>query len=115
MVTFDLGRVTTLRIEQSHEVLNCGDVRSRTSYNSSNCQVISSQSYCGDVRSRTSYNLSISLRCVVLSIVVTFDLGRVTTAAIASLYFFHLIVVTFDLGRVTTSKFFTSFSSSELW
>ena len=35
--------------------------------------------YCGDVRSRTSYNkLLIDVSCSVF-IVVTFDLGRVTT------------------------------------
>ena len=57
---------------------------------------------CGDVRSRTSYNSATAFAAIASLIVVTSDLGRVTT-------FFHesaeqkpFIVVTSDLGRVTT-------------
>ena len=79
VVTFDLGRVTTpktfpadrrsncgdvrsrtsyntILIKYSKQTINCGDVRSRTSYNKESINAIISSSNCGDVRSRTSYN-----------------------------------------------------------
>ena len=55
-VTFDLGRVTTTRTLRCRVRLNCGDVRSRTSYN-------------------PNHKLSVRPH----NIAVTFDLGRVTT------------------------------------
>ena len=58
VVTFDLGRVTTARATPLEGNTDCGDVRSRTSYNLSTVSIISSA-----------------------IIVVTFDLGRVTTIA----------------------------------
>ena len=36
--------------------------------------------YCGDVRSRTSYNFCTEHLAIPCEIVVTFDLGRVTTS-----------------------------------
>ena len=79
MVTFDLGRVTTNQILLKSDALDCGDVRSRTSYNTmskiKDCKLeivvtfdlgrvttdkvftVTICSHCGDVRSRTSYNL----------------------------------------------------------
>ena len=78
-MTFDLGRVTTEPKEQ---------------------RLVSKD--CGDVRSRTSYNSYLKSRLAVPKIAVTFDLGRVTTITIfSSPNLFH-IAVTFDLGRVTT-------------
>ena len=56
VVTSDLGRVTTQAQKRAHKRLNCGDVRSRT-----------------------SYNTALALVEPVLGIVVTSDLGRVTT------------------------------------
>ena len=55
-VTFDLGRVTTKQIKADLKSINCGDVRSRT-----------------------SYNINSSGATVMTQIAVTFDLGRVTT------------------------------------
>ena len=82
MVTSDLGRVTTLYLLiLLIKLKNCGDVRSRTSYNRFASRskrlaliVVTSDlgrvttrvlscccglSYCGDVRSRTSYNIQV--------------------------------------------------------
>ena len=56
MVTSDLGRVTTT----SHGF-------------------VFAWSYCGDVRSRTSYNNGENIAVIQTYIVVTSDLGRVTT------------------------------------
>ena len=78
VVTSDLGRVTTLSQTLMYCLMDCGDVRSRTSYNSTINAVITHTmivvtsdlgrvttkeyqypahlSHCGDVRSRTSYN-----------------------------------------------------------
>ena len=102
----------------------CGDVRSRTSYNSffacnslfdkivvtSDLGRVTTISislrvlwhYCGDVRSRTSYNKNLPWFSVCLIIVVTSDLGRVTTIGLLLLLKQKGIVVTSDLGRVTT-------------
>ena len=55
-MTFDLGRVTTIENVISMIEINCGDVRSRTSYNF------------------TSFSENTKAK-----IAVTFDLGRVTT------------------------------------
>ena len=49
------------------------------------------------------------MKNIIILIVVTFDLGRVTTAIPSSLNDNVLIVVTFDLGRVTTSLKLTIF------
>ena len=56
VVTSDLGRVTTNDILKNDTAIDCGDVRSRTSYN---------------LKTLSMYTSS--------SIVVTSDLGRVTT------------------------------------
>ena len=56
MVTFDLGRVTTDLVNFIMNLLDCGDVRSRTSYNITALVVAVVVVDCGDVRSRTSYN-----------------------------------------------------------
>ena len=56
VVTSDLGRVTTTFAKVGFVDENCGDVRSRT-----------------------SYNASTTLEPEALNIVVTSDLGRVTT------------------------------------
>ena len=79
-MTFDLGRVTTQTSISQRTVTDCGDVRSRTSYNIFFC-VIS----------------------LLIDIAVTFDLGRVTTWLSIFATSFLLIAVTFDLGRVTTT------------
>ena len=79
MVTSDLGRVTTVYQQIPLPLLNCGDVRSRTSYNVANSS--------GKGR---------------IKIVVTSDLGRVTTVNLSLVEFDEEIVVTSDLGRVTT-------------
>ena len=79
-VTFDLGRVTTSHSKPSANfAVNCGDVRSRTSYNYSRLKIEAHTLNCGDVRSRTSYNFIVQLRINLSHIAVTFDLGRVTT------------------------------------
>ena len=57
---------------------------------------------CGDVRSRTSYNNLTRTPVNALIIVVTSDLGRVTTIYYKCLLNASKIVVTSDLGRVTT-------------
>ena len=90
VVTFDLGRVTTA-------VLADSDMFS---------------SNCGDVRSRTSYNIFIKTSCSHNKIVVTFDLGRVTTKRALAMIIARAIVVTFDLGRVTTSHINIQLNSS---
>ena len=102
-VTSDLGRVTTyISIYSFVYLYNCGDVRSRTSYNRECCDYLRFTIHCGDVRSRTSYNFKLSLQTLPTVIAVTSDLGRVTTDK----YFFPKlnagIAVTSDLGRVTT-------------
>ena len=79
MVTFDLGRVTTKsssNFESIIAIVVTFDLgRVTTFLNILKCKCIN----CGDVRSRTSYNwLRICKRLTAL-IVVTFDLGRVTT------------------------------------
>ena len=79
MVTSDLGRVTT-----------------------SNQAFLADSDNCGDVRSRTSYNVAHHDNPSVLKIVVTSDLGRVTTALEKPFNRASCIVVTSDLGRVTT-------------
>ena len=102
MVTSDLGRVTTSGAKLGHRQLNCGDVRSRTSYNfdvsrpsalqaivvTSDLGRVTTKSHsnlelegydCGDVRSRTSYNIIVNKYKSSAHIVVTSDLGRVTT------------------------------------
>ena len=78
VVTSDLGRVTTIWHMLIPNEYDCGDVRSRTSYNDrtqsshSWCEIVvtsdlgrvttsirlfkAGTNYCGDVRSRTSYN-----------------------------------------------------------
>ena len=57
MVTFDLGRVTTFGGDFEKVIhRDCGDVRSRTSYNGTVVAVVVVFEDCGDVRSRTSYN-----------------------------------------------------------
>ena len=78
MVTSDLGRVTTTLPMVGITALDCGDVRSRTSYNNA-VKSLSKPLHCGDVRSRTSYNCIASADVNPLNIVVTSDLGRVTT------------------------------------
>ena len=55
-VTSDLGRVTTVLWKMSKPGEHCGDVRSRTSYNTLAYVCSESLKDCGDVRSRTSYN-----------------------------------------------------------
>ena len=62
MVTSDLARVTTLVRPLPDELAHCGDVRSRTSYNKREV-----------------------FKAVVTAIVVTSDLGRVTTLPLRSL------------------------------
>ncbi len=102
MVTSDLGRVTThLAFAHTYLRKDCGDVRSRTSYNGPKSPliivhliVVTSDLgrvttlvllmlwlwlYCGDVRSRTSYNHEVLASSERDLIVVTSDLGRVTT------------------------------------
>ena len=81
MVTFDLGRVTTFKDSD-----------------------ITLQRDCGDVRSRTSYNDTLGSIAKATLIVVTFDLGRVTTLTHGCYNNTPNIVVTFDLGRVTTER-----------
>ena len=78
-MTSDLGRVTTLILCASHTLLNCGDVRSRTSYNKKRWPVLEYQ-----------------------PIAVTSDLGRVTTHEVVTGATRAQIAVTSDLGRVTT-------------
>ena len=63
-MTFDLGRVTTVRCIQ-YMVLY----------------------YCGDVRSRTSYNFDNEFIAICFKIAVTFDLGRVTTIDVVVEFF----------------------------
>ena len=58
---------------------------------------------CGDVRSRTSYNVAIAMIAKPMFIAVTFDLGRVTTGKLLFVILGVTIAVTSDLGRVTTS------------
>ena len=104
-MTSDLGRVTTyISIYSFVYLYNCGDVRSRTSYNRECCDYLRFTIHCGDVRSRTSYNFKLSLQTLPTVIAVTSDLGRVTTDK----YFFPKlnagIAVTSDLGRVTTPQ-----------
>ena len=82
--------------------LNCGDVRSRTSYNLCSVNCIKSPLNCGEVRSRTSYNLRELGIAGFCAIVVTSDLGRVTTPTVGVVTVAVVIVVTSDLGRVTT-------------
>ena len=56
-VTSDLGRVTTkVSLMVVVTEFNCGDVRSRTSYNKRSICFYQERLHCGDVRSRTSYN-----------------------------------------------------------
>ena len=59
-MTSDLGRVTTHRLVQYRLQLDCGDVRSRTSYNEVFNDAVTARLDCGDVRSRTSYNFSVN-------------------------------------------------------
>ena len=79
VVTSDLGRVTTRNLVSRWWLRYCGDVRSRTSYNVKLYFVCFKVIYCGDVRSRTSYNSSKETLIGAAKIVVTSDLGRVTT------------------------------------
>ena len=58
---------------------HCGDVRSRTSYNTNLVDNLRDFVNCGDVRSRTSYNMDCMPAFKDSEIVVTSDLGRVTT------------------------------------
>ena len=71
--------------------------------------------YCGDVRSRTSYNEFEVVITVSPIIVVTSDLGRVTTELPMGKYVLGLIVVTSDLGRVTTMLLLSFFELLKLW
>ena len=59
---------------------------------------------CGDVRSRTSYNEHILCQLLQAHIAVTSDLGRVTTVGYVTGINKVQIAVTSDLGRVTTSN-----------
>ena len=79
MVTSDLGRVTTVINLLASFFKDCGDVRSRTSYNFIFIALIKNPFNCGDVRSRTSYNKIKGRIAPPIVIVVTSDLGRVTT------------------------------------
>ena len=104
MVTSDLGRVTTLYLLiLLIKLKNCGDVRSRTSYNSLK-EIASTQIkivVTSDLGRVTTIYLVAHYRSEL--IVVTSDLGRVTTKCAMLRYFSQHIVVTSDLGRVTTS------------
>ena len=79
-VTSDLGRVTTKGLPAHQANLL----------------------YCGDIRSRTSYNMSGIMERMPAYIAVTSDLGRVTTSTAYSAKIHSKIAVTSDLGRVTT-------------
>ena len=79
MVTFDLGRVTT--VTDNNEAFKAAivvtfDLGRVTTYF---VRTIIVSKNCGDVRSRTSYNFHEWMKSCGLEIVVTFDLGRVTT------------------------------------
>ena len=92
MVTSDLGRVTTSTILPLQYVMDCGDVRSRTSYNSQSVRIQDAE-----------------------VIVVTSDLGRVTTPSLLGYMMLRFIVVTSDLGRVTTEIGLRASKLSILW
>ena len=87
VVTSDLGRVTTESYFLKKFLSNCGDVRSRTSYNSNVFQHRIGNYHCGDVRSRTSYNTQSHHFHKNQTIVVTSDLGRVTTSSKVNPFF----------------------------
>ena len=71
--------------------------------------------HCGDVRSRTSYNAAAVTDNNEAFIVVTSDLGRVTTPLVTFQPRTGEIVVTSDLGRVTTSLSLAAPTTSALW
>ena len=79
MVTFDLGRVTTFASSlmfSSILIVVTFDLGRVTTFVTASASL---ELDCGDVRSRTSYNALLILNVDVFMIVVTFDLGRVTT------------------------------------
>ena len=80
-MTSDLGRVTTtMKFSKYYNNADCGDVRSRTSYNKDSEHTLQR-----------------------VGIAVTSDLGRVTTARPYPARKLMCIAVTSDLGRVTTN------------
>ena len=100
-MTSDLGRVTTNCIAPAESFCNCGDVRSRTSYNpaipnSRNENKIAVTSDLGRVTTQ------LEVLTTPQAIAVTSDLGRVTTLAEDLGPEAKKIAVTSDLGRVTT-------------
>ena len=83
-MTSDLGRVTTLHAEGNLPILNIvvtSDLGRVTTYWEKYELELDN---CGDVRSRTSYNQSLKKKRSQRPIVVTSDLGRVTTPDISS-------------------------------
>ena len=101
VVTSDLGRVTTPPrvLVMTVQIVVTSDLgRVTTDHQAYILYFV----HCGDVRSRTSYNSTFVGNLTTLNIVVTSDLGRVTTTAAITLAALARIVVTSDLGRVTT-------------
>ena len=102
-MTSDLGRVTThlniLKFQNLIIAVTSDLGRVTTTLPLAGC---SANGDCGDVRSRTSYNHLAFAHTYLRKIAVTSDLGRVTTLIGFFIFLGSIIAVTSDLGRVTT-------------